>query len=88
MAETELEILVRVIANKTQIPIERLGATTPLADLAIASLDMVEILFELEDILGVDIPFNANEPADLEITLSALADRLKEQVKRIPQTAP
>ncbi len=34
---------------------------TPIADLGIDSFSIVEIIYEVEEKLGVDVPFNANE---------------------------
>lgn len=34
---------------------------TPIADLGIDSFSIVEIIYEVEEKLGVEVPFNANE---------------------------
>ena len=34
---------------------------TPIADLGIDSFSVVEIIYEVEEKLGIEVPFNANE---------------------------
>lgn len=36
---------------------------TPIADLGIDSFAIVEIIYEVEEKLGIEVPFNANENA-------------------------
>lgn len=52
--------VLQIIAEKGQVDRERLAPDASLADLAIASLDVLEIVFALEDRFSVQIPFNAN----------------------------
>jgi len=53
--------VLQIIAEKGQVERERLTPDAGLADLAIASLDVIEIVFALEDRFGIEIPFNAND---------------------------
>lgn len=53
----------QVIARALKIPIERLTPRTTLQDLGIESLDLIEIIFALEEKFDINIPFNANEAA-------------------------
>ncbi|MGQ9365647.1 acyl carrier protein [Azospirillum sp. ST 5-10] len=50
-----------IIAEKGQVERAKLAPDAKLADLAIASLDVIEIVFALEDRFRVEIPFNAND---------------------------
>jgi len=50
-----------IIAEKGRVEIERLALDARLADLEIASLDVIEIVFALEERFGIEIPFNAND---------------------------
>jgi len=50
-----------IIAEKGQVDRARLTPDARLADLAIASLDVIEIVFALEDRFDIAIPFNAND---------------------------
>jgi acyl carrier protein len=49
-----------IVAQKAMIDRAKLSPDAKLADLQISSLDVVEIVFALEDKFQVQIPFNAN----------------------------
>ena len=52
----------QIIAGKmSPPPAEPLRPDDKLADLGIASLDVVEIIFELEERFDIEIPYNANQ---------------------------
>ena len=53
--------VLQIIAEKGQVDRARLTPDARLADLAIASLDVIEIVFALEDRFDISIPFNAND---------------------------
>lgn len=53
--------VLQIIAEKGRVEHARLTPEASLADLAIASLDVIEIVFALEDRFDVAIPFNAND---------------------------
>lgn len=53
-----------------------LSAETPLEDLEIESLDLVEIIFEIEDTFDIEIPYNANEENEFT-TVGQIVDRVK-----------
>ncbi|HEY0833236.1 MAG TPA: phosphopantetheine-binding protein [Azospirillum sp.] len=50
-----------IIADKGHVDRDRLAPDVRLADLAIASLDVIEIIFALEERFQIAIPFNAND---------------------------
>ncbi|OFX00541.1 MAG: hypothetical protein A3E78_09910 [Alphaproteobacteria bacterium RIFCSPHIGHO2_12_FULL_63_12] len=51
---------------------------TPIADLGIDSFSIVEIIYEVEEKLGVEVPFNANEnPLGNMKTVGDLIDAVK-----------
>ena len=51
---------------------------TPIADLGIDSFSVVEIVYDVEDKLGMEIPFNANEnPFGDMKTVGDLIDAVK-----------
>jgi acyl carrier protein len=52
--------VIAIIAAQAMLDEGSIGPDTPLADLALDSLVMVEIVFALEEEFGVSIPFNAN----------------------------
>jgi len=49
-----------IVAQKAMIDRAKLSPDARLADLQIGSLDVVEIVFALEDKFDIQIPFNAN----------------------------
>jgi acyl carrier protein len=53
-----------IIAAQAMIEESQITPNTALADLALDSLVMVEIVFALEESFGVSIPFNANTMGD------------------------
>jgi acyl carrier protein len=52
-----LEIIKDHAVGLTEAPTR----ATPIADLGIDSFSIVEIIYEVEEKLGVEVPFNANE---------------------------
>jgi len=48
------------IAKHLNVPAESLTDDTDLADAGLASLDFVEIIFDLEEKFGIELPYNAN----------------------------
>jgi acyl carrier protein len=53
----------QIISRELNIPIERLTPETALQDLGVESLDLIEIIFALEEKFDINIPYNANESA-------------------------
>ena len=56
---------------------------TPIADLGIDSFSVVEIIYEIEEKLDVEVPFNANEnPFGDMTTVGDLLDALDKLIKK------
>ena len=53
----------------------RMDAT--LEDLGIDSLGLVEAIFAIEEAFEVQVPFNANEPAESEFDISTVASMVR-----------
>jgi acyl carrier protein len=53
----------QIIATQMKIPIGHLTPDAALLDLGVESLDLIEIIFALEEKFDISIPFNANEAA-------------------------
>jgi acyl carrier protein len=53
----------QIVARALKIPVERLTAQSTLQDLGVESLDLIEIIFALEEKFDINIPYNANEAA-------------------------
>ncbi len=50
-----------IIAKALKIPVEQLTTTTRLDEIGAESLDVIEIVFELEEKFNISIPFKAEE---------------------------
>ena len=56
---------------------------TPIADLGVDSFSVVEIIYEIEEKLDVEVPFNANEnPFGDMSTVGDLIDALEKLIKK------
>jgi acyl carrier protein len=53
----------RIISRQLKIPLERLSPETSLQDLGVESLDLIEIIFALEEQFDISIPYDANAAA-------------------------
>lgn len=65
-------------------------SSTPLSALAADSLSLIEIVFEIEEQLNVNLPFNANEFAKVgtsEITVGDLVKMVQKSAKNTPSPA-
>ena len=74
-----LEIIKEHAVGLTEPPTRE----TAIADLGIDSFSIVEIIYEVEEKLGVDVPFNANEnPFGDMSTVGDLIDALQELINK------
>ncbi len=64
MTQLPIDEILDIVAQKALIDRSKLNPTAKLADLNVSSLDMVEVMFALEDKFGIELPFNANTNAD------------------------
>jgi acyl carrier protein len=51
----------QIIAKSLKVPVENLTPDTRLDEIGAESLDVIEIVFELEEKFGINIPFQANQ---------------------------
>ena len=77
MAMSDEEILA-LVAQESGLPRERLDMDARLGTLDISSIDMVSLLFEVEDRYGVEIEPEQVTP---EMTLGELVNRIREKAK-------
>lgn len=59
----QIDEILDVVAQKALIDRGTLKPEAKLVDLQVSSLDMVEVMFALEDKFGIELPFNANTNA-------------------------
>jgi acyl carrier protein len=57
---SRIDEILDIVAEKAMIDRSKLRPDVKLTDLNVSSLDMVEVVFALEDKFGVQLPFNAN----------------------------
>lgn len=57
---SQIDDILDVVAAKARIGRAGLAPDIRLSDLNISSLDMVEVIFALEEKFGIQLPFNAN----------------------------
>jgi acyl carrier protein len=60
---SQLDDILDVVAQKAMIDRKKLTPEAKLSDLNVSSLDMVEVMFALEEKFGIELPFNANTSA-------------------------
>ncbi|WP_207456979.1 acyl carrier protein [Azospirillum sp. SYSU D00513] len=85
---TELvEDVLTIIAEKGRVGRERLVPEARLMELNIASLDVIEIIFALEERFDIEIPFNANDAASGFNTVGDVIGAVERAVAS-PKAAP
>jgi acyl carrier protein len=57
---SQIDEVLDIVAQKSMLDRSKLVPEAKLADLGISSLDTVELLCDVEDKLGIELPFNAN----------------------------
>ena len=82
MAELEASLLEIIKEHAVGLTGE-LNRATPIADLGIDSFSVVEIIYEIQEKLDVEVPFNANEnPFGDMATVGDLVDALDKLIKK------
>lgn len=77
-----LDTTIRIIADKAGIEPETIKPDTALTDLDIQSLDLAEIIFDLEDEYDIEIDMNAATAWDNLKTVSDVARSVAEMVAK------
>lgn len=81
------EDVLAIMAEKGRVERAALTPDAKLADLGIASLDVIEIVFAIEDRLGVEIPFNANDARTEFVTVGDVLEAVRAVVAAKPASA-
>ena len=63
-----------IIAKQAKVERATLARGTLLAELNIQSLDLVEIIFALEDKFDIEVPYNANDPSSAGVSFKNVGD--------------
>mgnify|MGYP001182759048 CR=1 FL=1 len=56
--------IIFILAQQALIPETEISLQSTPADLGLDSLSIVEIIFSIEEMFDITIPFNANEPTE------------------------
>jgi acyl carrier protein len=88
MADTDVETkVIDVIAKQAKADAASVTRETRLQDLKLESIDLVEIVFDLEDAFNISIPYNANDlgAADMTFdTVGSVIDAVAKHLHRDP----
>ena len=71
--EAIAEGVMQIISSELKIPLERLTPDTKLQDIGVTSLDLIFIIFALEEKFDISIPYNANVVAAADERASSKA---------------
>jgi len=77
---TQMDEILDIVAQKALIDRSKLKPDVSLADLQVSSLDLVEVMFALEDKFGIQLPFNANTNAGDFRTLGDVIAMVEKQL--------
>ena len=77
---SQIDDILDIVAEKAMVDRAKLVPEAKLSDLNISSLDMVEIVFALEDKMGIEMPFNANTNAQEFQTLGDVIAVVEKQL--------
>lgn len=72
MDETIARRVVEILAKQAELDIEQVTQESTLEDLGIDSLGVVEAIFAIEEQYGIEVPFNANDPAAGDFDISSV----------------
>jgi acyl carrier protein len=61
-----LDEITKIISKHSSLGVEALTPETRLDEIGIESLDLVEIMFEIEERFGIEVPHNTNAESRLE----------------------
>ena len=77
---SQIDDILDIVAEKAMVDRSKLTPEAKLGDLNISSLDMVEVIFALEDKLGIEMPFNANTSSQEFQTLGDVIATVERQL--------
>lgn len=77
MSDSVKDRVVRIIAEQAVMDVSDVKMESTLADLGIDSLGLVESIFAIEEAFDIQVPFNANNPAESDFDISSVAAIVK-----------
>ena len=66
--------VLEIVAKQVKADRAKVSRSTSLAELNIQSLDLVEIIFSIEDKFDIEVPYNANDPRSAGVTFQTVGD--------------
>ena len=69
--------IISILAQQALIDENEISLNSTPADLNLDSLSIVEIIFSIEEMFNITIPFNANEPAKSEFIIKDVSTIVK-----------
>lgn len=83
MVQATQHQILEIIQKHTQDPATPITPDTLIEESGIDSYGLIEVVFELEEALGIDIPYNANDNTFGDArTIGDLLDRLQALVEK------
>lgn len=73
MADSVKDKVIGIIAEQAVLEPSDVSMDATLEDLGIDSLGLVESIFAIEEAFDIQVPFNANDPAESEFDISSVA---------------
>ena len=77
MADSVAEKVISIIAEQAFLEPEDVKPSATLEERGIDSLGLVEAVFAIEEAFDIEVPFNANDPADSEFDITNVASMIK-----------
>lgn len=74
-ADSRVDDIIAVVAGEIGVDAKSIDASTPVADLGISSLDLIETIFKLESRFGIEIP-NDGPLSNTSVTVGTLIDEV------------
>lgn len=77
MSDSVRDQVIAIIAEQAVLEPSEVSIDATLEDMGIDSLGLVEAVFAIEETFDVQVPFNANDPADSKFDISNVASMIK-----------
>lgn len=77
MTQSVSDEVIAIIADQAFLEPEDVKMTSTLEDLGIDSLGLVEAVFAIEEKFDIQVPFNANDPAESEFDITNVSSMIR-----------
>ncbi|MCP5074030.1 MAG: acyl carrier protein [Rhodobacteraceae bacterium] len=64
--------ITEILADQALLSPEDVSASSTLESLGIDSMGLVEVIFAIEEVFDIQVPFNANDPAASDFDISSV----------------